>query len=202
MRVRSTSRRCGTAGSGNRVVTPARVAWSARVVPISGRLSGRLVCGLGASHSARWRLSCRRRRSQSRVARLSAGYTEAWGRLPPRRRTAIFWASIVSCVAWPPGLAFRSRAWPQTQGIPSWVQRSARQVPGEEALDADHQVFAVGGNRLQKRCGPCRHMAVPHDRTVLSQDAALHGAGVPVDPAVKRVWLGVESPEVSSSCAC
>jgi hypothetical protein len=79
------------------------------------------------------------------------------------------------------------------------VQRSARQVPGEEALDADHQVFAVGGNRLQTRCGPCRQMAVPHDRTVLSQDAALHGAGVPVDPAVKRVWWGVASPEVSSS---
>jgi hypothetical protein len=99
-------------------------------------------------------------------------------------------------------MAFMYRAWPKTKGIPSWVQRSASQVPGEDALDADNQVFAVGGNSFQKRFGPCLHIPVQHDLTVLIQDAEIHGAGVQVDPAVKLVLLGVESHEVSSSFAC
>jgi hypothetical protein len=78
----------------------------------------------------------------------------------PRRSTAIFWASSVSCVALPPCMAFMYRAWPKTKGIPSWVHRSASQVPGEETFDADHEILAIGRNRLEKRLRCCPHMPV------------------------------------------
>ena len=72
-------------------------------------------------------------------------------------------------------------------------------VPGEDPFDADHQVLAVGGHRLQKRFGPCLHLPVEQDLPVPVQDAEVHGAGVQVDATIKLVLLGVESPEVSSS---
>jgi hypothetical protein len=60
-----------------------------------------------------------------------------------------------------------SRAWPKTQGIPSWVPRSASQVPGEEAFDTDHEILARGRQRLEKRLGCCPHMPVEHDLSLL-----------------------------------
>jgi hypothetical protein len=59
------------------------------------------------------------------------------------------------------------RAWPKTKGIPSWVQRSASQVPGEEAFDADHEILSIGRNRLEKRLGCCPHLPVEHDLAIL-----------------------------------
>jgi hypothetical protein len=92
-----------------------------------------------------------------------------------------------------------SRAWPRTKGRPSWAQRSASQVPGEEAFDADDKLFAVGGDRLEKRLRCRFHLPVPQDLAGLVQEADVHGAGVPVNPAVTSVLWGVEAPEVSSS---
>jgi hypothetical protein len=40
---------------------------------------------------------------------------------------------------------------------------------------------------------------VPHDLTVLVEDADVHGPGVPVDATGTLVWRGVEAPEVSSA---
>jgi hypothetical protein len=40
---------------------------------------------------------------------------------------------------------------------------------------------------------------MPPDLAILVEDADVHGPGVQVDATVKLMWLGVESPEVSSS---
>lgn len=56
---------------------------------------------------------------RSRVARMAAGATEACGSIPPRSRAAMCGASLVSCVALPPGMAFLERACPSPKGIPS-----------------------------------------------------------------------------------
>jgi hypothetical protein len=60
-------------------------------------------------------------------ARPAAGEPEAWGRMPPRRHTAICGASIRSCGAWPPGVAGLESAGPRTLGLPAGAQRSASQ---------------------------------------------------------------------------
>jgi hypothetical protein len=96
-------------------------------------------------------------------------------------------------------MAFIYRACPRTKGIPSWAQRSASQVPGEDTLDADDEILPVRRDRLEKRVRYCRHIPVQHDLARLIQDAEVHGAGGQIDPAVKLVLLGVESHEVSSS---
>jgi hypothetical protein len=83
--------------------------------------------------------------------------------------------------------------------MPSWAQRSASQVPGEEAFDADDKIFAVGSDRLEKRLWAGFHVPVKQDLAGLVQDAKVHGASVQVDPTVKSVLLGVKAHEVSSS---
>src|SRR5918996_58491 len=98
--------------------------------------------------------------------------------MPPRSNTAILWASILSFLAWPPWRAFIYRACPRTKGIPSWAQRSASQVPGEDTLDADDEILPVRRDRLEKRVRYCRHIPVQHDLARLIQDAEVHGAGV------------------------
>jgi hypothetical protein len=65
----------------------------------------------------------------SRVPAVGAGETEAWGRLPPRWSPALVGASLVACVAVPPGRAVISRAWPRTPGSPWSAPRAARQAP-------------------------------------------------------------------------
>jgi hypothetical protein len=83
--------------------------------------------------------------------------------------------------------------------MPACVQRSASQVPGEEAFDADHQTRARGRNRLAKRCRRGLHMPVQHALAVLIQDTEIHGSCMQVDATIELVLLGVESHEVSSS---
>src|SRR6266545_5504191 len=78
-----------TAGSAKRSATPSRLALEAIFLPMAGRLYGLVVFCTGARSSPRWRARGIRRRSRSRVARLSAGETEACGSIPPRNSTAI-----------------------------------------------------------------------------------------------------------------
>jgi hypothetical protein len=91
------------------------------------------------------------------------------------------------------------RAWPRTKGIPSRAQRSASQVPGEEAFDADDEILPVGGNGFQKGVGGRLHIPVLTDLSILVQNAEIHASGVEIDATIKLVLLGVESHEVSSS---
>jgi hypothetical protein len=89
-----------------------------------------------------------RRRRRSRGAGIVAGEPEAWGRIPPRRSTAIVWASSVSFVAWPPWMACMDNAWPRTQGTPAWAHRSARQDQGKSPFDRDDDSLPIGPQDL------------------------------------------------------
>ncbi len=186
------------AGAENRLATPPRFALSASFVPSCGRGYGLVVLWMWASRPVRWRRRCRRRRSRSRLARLSAGATYAWGSRPPRCSPALLWASIRSCWAWPPWLAFRSRACPRTQGLPSWAQRAARQGPGAAAVDADPHVLPVGRHGLEDWSRGGVPLAVEQDLAVLRQDAAGQAAGVQVDTPGNVVLLAGEWPAVAS----
>jgi hypothetical protein len=119
--------------------------------------------------------------------------------MPPRRRTAVLWASLVSCCAVSPWMAFLSRAWPRPNARPARAQRSARQVPRAEAVDAADARFPVGRHGLEPWCGSCLQRPVPHHRTVLLPDTAIHGAGGHVEATVTWVWWSVEAPAVSSA---
>ena len=83
--------------------------------------------------------------------------------------------------------------------MPSAAQRSASQVPGEDACNRHHQPVAIGGNGLEKGVWSGVHVAVQQEIPLLVHDTDIHAAGMPVDPAVKWVRRGIESPEVSSS---
>ena len=151
---RSTARLCGPAGAANRAATPSRVAVEASFVPRSGRLYGRGVCWLGGSRSARVRLRGIRRRSRSRGARIFAGETEACGSIPPRRRTALCWAAIVSLCASPPWIACIDRAGPSTQGMPSRAQRSASPSQVKRHATQTTRSAREGAMVLRNRSGP------------------------------------------------
>jgi hypothetical protein len=84
--------------------------------------------------------------------------------------------------------------------MPSSAQRSASQVPGEEAFNRHHQPVARGGHGLEQGVWSGVHVAVQQDIPLLVHDTDIPAAGMPVDTAVKWVRLGRESPEVSSSC--
>jgi hypothetical protein len=80
--------------------------------------------------------------------------------------------------------------------MPSWAQRSASQVPGEDAFDTDNKIFPVGRNGVEERFGGGLHIPVEQNIPLLVQDAEIHGARVQVDATVKFVWFGVEAPEI------
>ena len=101
-RARATARGLCPAGASQRSALPSQWAVEAIFVPISGRWSWLWGLCPGEQRAARWRLRGGRRRSTARVARRWAGETAAWGRMPPRRRAALFWAAIVSFCAVPP----------------------------------------------------------------------------------------------------
>ena len=56
----------------------------------------------------------------------------------------------------------------------------------------------VGSNSLEEWFRSGFHITVQQGLTIVAQDADVHGTGMQVDTAVKLVWVGVESPEVSS----
>jgi hypothetical protein len=83
--------------------------------------------------------------------------------------------------------------------MPSSAQRSASQVPGEDAFNRHHQPVAIGGNGLAKGVWSGFHVAVQQGIPLLVHDTDIPAAGMQVDTAVKWVRLGIESHEVSSS---
>ena len=154
----------------------------------------------GASDAARL---CRRgllRRQSARVARRRRGETEAWGSRPPRRSAAIWWESLRSFLAVPPCIARMSRAWPRTKGMPSSSQRSARQVPGEQALATEHAVLTGGAQRREAWVGIGAEVFVPAHLAVGLDDAAVQPVGVQVDAAVTRVLSRGNSPGSPPCC--
>jgi hypothetical protein len=71
-------------------------------------------------------------------------------------------------------------------------------VPGEDTFDGDDEAVTIGSNGLEKGFGSGFHVAVQHDVTIVTQDTNVHRTGMSIDTAIKWVWMGVESHEVSS----
>jgi hypothetical protein len=59
--------------------------------------------------------------------------------------------SDLVCLALPAWIAFIERARPRTTGLPSWAQRAASQVPGEQAFDGDDEIIALRRSGLEER---------------------------------------------------
>jgi hypothetical protein len=87
----------------------------------------------------------------------------------------------------------------QDAGYPLLGAKVGQPVPGEHAFDADHESLSRGRHGLEERFGGRLQMAMPQDLTGLIHDANVDGAGVPVNATGELLWLGGESPEVSSS---
>jgi hypothetical protein len=90
-------------------------------------------------------------------------------------------------------MARLSRAWPRTQGIPSAAPRSASQIPGAHALDADHDILAEGLQRVEKCLGISAVVLVHTHLAVGIEDAAVRPVHVSVEAAGTRVLSRVQS---------
>ena len=66
-------------------------------------------------------------------------------------------------------------------------------VPGEDALDGDDEVFAIGRDGLEEVLGGGEDVLVDEDGPLTVQDAEEHGAGVQIDATVEAMLAGVES---------
>jgi hypothetical protein len=66
-------------------------------------------------------------------------------------------------------------------------------VPGKHTFGSHDDLLAVGRNGLEQGFGGGLHIAVQECCPGLIEDTDVHGAGVQIDPAVKRVLFGVES---------
>ena len=66
-------------------------------------------------------------------------------------------------------------------------------VPGEDALDGDDEVVAIGRDYLEERFGVRRQVLVDEHLAVAVEDADVHGLGVQIDAAVVAVLVRVES---------
>jgi hypothetical protein len=82
---------------------------------------------------------------------------------------------------------------------PMFSTEISKPVPGKHAFGRQDDLIAVGGDGLEQRLWGGGHGPVQQRFTSLVEDAQVHGAGVEIDTTVKRVLLGVESHEVSSS---
>src|SRR5919106_736893 len=72
-------------------------------------------------------------------------------------------------------------------------------IPREQAFDRDNEPLSRGRNDVQKGLRGCLHIPVHENLATLVEDTDVHGTGMQIDAAIKLVWLGVESHEVSSS---
>ena len=78
--------------------------------------------------------------------------------------------------------------------MPSFVHRSASQVPGEHACDRDDETLAIGRNDVQKGLRGRLRMTVHEHLSTLVEDADVHGTGMQVEAAVTLVRGVVKSP--------
>jgi len=69
--------------------------------------------------------------------------------------------------------------------MPSALAEVGEPVPGEHALDGDHEVIPVGGDGFEERLRVRPDAAVEQYLAGLVQDAEVEGACVQVDAAVE-----------------
>ena len=114
------------------------------------------------------------------------------GRLPPRKRWAIFWESILSSAALAAVNGFHVQGVAEHEGDVLGLAQIAEPVPAEEALAGDHQAVAEGANGFEKSGRLGGHFLVQDDGAGRVEDAQVHCPGVQIDTAVESVRLGVE----------
>jgi hypothetical protein len=90
---------------------------------------------------------------------------------------------------------------PEHKGNTFASAESGKPIPGEEAFDTDNKVLPGGCDGCEKGVWAGGHMPVHQDFPIPVQETEGHGTSVQVDATIKWVLLGVESHEVSSSCA-
>ena len=66
-------------------------------------------------------------------------------------------------------------------------------VPGKQAFGREDDLLTVRSDGLEQRLRGGGHVPVQQRFPSLVEDAQVHGAGVEIDPTIKRVLLGVES---------
>src|SRR4029450_4094608 len=93
---------------------------------------------------------------------------------------------------------FHVESVPQDKGDFLFSAEIGEPIPGEHAFDRDDEPLTVGSNGLEERFRSGFHITVQQGLTIVAHDADVHGPGMQVDTAVKLVWVGVESHEVSS----
>ena len=81
------------------------------------------------------------------------------------------------------------RAWPSTKGMLLAAAEIGQPVPGEHALDADDQSFAVQADRVEEVVGPAGQVAVNERFARLVDDADVHRLGMQIDAAIESVLL-------------
>jgi hypothetical protein len=133
------------------------------------------------------------------VARMATGSTEAWGRLPPRRSTAMLCTSLVSCWPVPPLDRFHVEGVSEPTGPTLAGAQLGEPILGEQAFDGDDPIVPIGCDCLEKRLRVRLQVAMERDLAGLVKETSIHRPSVPVDATTKRVRLGVESHEGSPS---
>jgi hypothetical protein len=95
---------------------------------------------------------------------------------------------------------FHVEGMPQPAGNPRLSPEISPPRPGEEAFDGHHEAVTRGCHSLEKRVRSRCHVAVHEDFPVTVHETDGQAPGLEVDPAVKLVWVGVATHEVSSAC--
>jgi len=80
----------------------------------------------------------------------------------------------------------------EDEGDPLGAAQVGEPVPGEHALDGNHEIFPVRRDSLEERLRGRPEVAVQQDLARLVEDADVHGAGMEIDAAGVLVLLRVE----------
>ncbi len=81
----------------------------------------------------------------------------------------------------------------QDESDPLALAQVCQPVPGEDALDGDSEILAVGFDRPQEGLWRGGHVAMEDHSPCCVEDAEVHCLGMKVDTAVVSVLFGVES---------
>jgi hypothetical protein len=73
------------------------------------------------------------------------------------------------------------------------VAQVGEPVAGEQAFDADDDVWAEGGDGSEESVGMAREVAIEDDGALGVEDTQVHGPGVQVDAGVESVLSVVEA---------
>ena len=114
--------------------------------------------------------------------------------MPARSSMAILRESILSFLVFAAVDRFHVKGMTEDEGDAFALGTEIGQpVPGEDALDGDDEVVAIGRDDLQKRFGVRGQVLVDQNLAVAVEDADVHRFRVQIDAAVVAMLVRVES---------